>query len=293
MMHSMDWDAFQAFLAVARTGRVSAAARRLNVQHTTIARRLSALEAQLGVPLFYRTNTGYTLTTHGQVALGQAEAMEHAALALAARARESSGAIAGQVRIAMAPEFASHWFVPRVDAFRAQYPHIDVHVLVGTRERDLTRGEAELAVRSPRPRQRNLVTVRLARATLRLYAARRLCTRERWRVTGVEALRGLPLLTFTAPFQMLQDAKWFQPLLGGARIAMQTNSTHALLAAAQAGVGVAVLPRFVARRCADLVEVSDDVANHDLWLIAHPEFRRDPKVRAVADFLKKIGAELN
>ena len=77
-MHNVNWDAVQAFLAVARTGRISAAARRLDVEHTTISRRLAALEAALGVPLFYRTNTGYTLTAHGRNALTQAEAMEWA-----------------------------------------------------------------------------------------------------------------------------------------------------------------------------------------------------------------------
>jgi DNA-binding transcriptional LysR family regulator len=290
MMHSMDWDAFQAFLTVARTGRVSAAARRLGVQHTTVARRLSALEGELGVPLFYRTNTGYTLTAYGKRALAQAEAMEQAALALTARARESSGVLAGHVRIAMAPEFASHWFVPQLGAFRAKYPDIEVHVLVGTRERDLMRGEAELAVQSPRPRPHGLVVVRLARTVTRLYVAKRLCPRERWRVTSVDTLRGLPLLTFTSSFQMLQEARWFQPLLAEARIAMQTNSTHALIAAVRAGVGVAVLPPSVARRYGDVVEVSDDVASQDVWLIAHPEFRRDPKVKAVAEFLKNIAA---
>ena len=86
-MHRVDWDRLQAFLAVARTGRVSAAARRLDVEHTTISRRLAALESELGVPLFYRTTRGYLLTAHGQNALAEAEAMERAALALAARAR--------------------------------------------------------------------------------------------------------------------------------------------------------------------------------------------------------------
>src|SRR5438876_10972297 len=162
-MHNVNWDALQAFLAVARTGRISAAARRLDVEHTTISRRLTTLETTLGVPLFYRTNTGYTLTAHGRNALMQAEAMEHAALALEARAREGSGVIAGRARVAMAPEFASHWLGPQLNVFRVKHPQIDVQILVGTRQRDVARGEAELAVQSPRPPQKDLVAVRIGR----------------------------------------------------------------------------------------------------------------------------------
>lgn len=287
-MHSVNWDALQAFLAVARTGRISAAARRLGVEHTTISRRLSALEAALGVPLFYRTNTGYTLTAHGRNALMQAEAMEHAALALTARVREGSDVIAGRVRIAMAPEFASHWLVPQLKAFRAKHPQLNVDILVGTRQRDLSRGEAELAVQSPRPRQKELVAVRIGRSSLALYASKTIVPNARWRIASPETLRGVPLLTYTSAFQMLQEAKWFQALLSAVGAYMETNSTHALVAAARTGVGVAVLPRFVACWHDDLVNVSDAVAAHDVWLITHPEFRRDPKVRATADFLKRI-----
>jgi DNA-binding transcriptional LysR family regulator len=286
----MDWDAFQAFLAVARTSRISAAARRLGVQHTTIGRRIAALESELGVQLFYRTHTGYVLTAQGRNAVGQAEAMEHAAMAAAARAREGSGALAGRVRIALAPEFASHWLVPKLGEFVAQYPQINLQILVGTRERDLSRGEAELAVQAPRPRHRNLVAVRIARTTTSLYAARGLASAGRWRVTNTASLRDLPLLTFTSAFHMLQEAKWFQPVLAAGNVRIETNSTHALLAAACRGLGVAVLPRFVARDEPDLVDVSDDVATHDVWLITHPECRRDPKIRATAEFLKRIAA---
>ena len=121
-MHNVNWDALQAFLAVARPGASPRPPGGSDVEHTTISRRLPALEAALGVPLFYRTNTGYTLTAHGRNALMQAEAMEHAALALTARVREGSGVIAGRVRIAMAPEFASHWLVPQLKVFRAKHP---------------------------------------------------------------------------------------------------------------------------------------------------------------------------
>src|SRR6267143_1973315 len=184
--------------------------------------------------------------------------------------------------------YASRWLSPQLKAFRAKHSQIDVHILVGTRQRDLSRGEAELAVQSPRPRQKDLVAVRLGRTSLALYASKPILTSARWRITDRETLRGLPLLTYTSAFQMLQEAKWFQAMLSSVGAYMETNSTHALLAAARAGVGVGVLPRFVARWHDDLVEVSDAVATHDVWLVTHPEFRRDPKVRATADFLKRI-----
>jgi DNA-binding transcriptional LysR family regulator len=286
----VDWDRLQAFLAVARTGRISAAGRRLQVEHTTVARRVAALETELGVPLFYRTTTGYLLTTHGRNALSQAESMERCALALAARAREDSKAFAGRVRVAMAPEFASHWLAPQLVLFREQYPEIQLQVLVGTRQRDLARGEAELAIQAPRPRQQDLLAVRLARTSMGLYVSRALARDSRWSISTVDTLRGQPLLMYTSAFRMLQNAKWFQALLAGATVVLETNSTHALAAAASAGAGVAVLPRFVARTYRDLVAVSDDVAAHDVWLITHPESRRDPKVRAAATFLKKIAS---
>ena len=292
-MHNVNWDAMRAFLAVARTGRISAAARRLDVEHTTISRRLAGLERALGVPLFYRTNTGYTLTAHGRNALMQAEAMEQAARALEARAREGSGAIAGRVRLALAPEFASHWLAAELPAFRIKHPQIELQILVGTRERDLTRGEAELSIQSPRPRPQGLVAVRIAHATAALYASKALIGGGRLWIDSVEALRDFSLLVYTPPYQMLQQAKWFQTILSSATIGLETNSTHTLLAAARAGTGIAVLPRFVARQDDELIAVSDNVADHDVWLITHPEFRRDPKVRATADFLKRIAAGPN
>jgi DNA-binding transcriptional LysR family regulator len=292
-MHSVNWDDLQIFLAVSRAGRISTAARRLGVEHTTVSRRLSSLERDLGVPLFYRTTTGYLLTAHGQNVLANAESMERAAVAVAARAHEHSGTLAGRVRVALVPEFASHWLAPQLPSFRALHPQIDLQILVGTRQRDLSRGEAELAVQSPRPRQSGLVSVRIARTTVGLYASRTLIGGTRPWIDDASSLKDLPLLVYTPPFQILQAAKWFQPILAAGRVVLETNSSLALLAAAKAGAGVAVLARFLARDHDDLVAVSDNVAENDVWLITHPEFRRDPGVRATADFLRKIAKNLD
>ena len=288
----MNWDDLRIFLAVTRAGRVSAAARRLGVEHTTVSRRVAALEDHLGARLFYRTTSGYLLTPQGQHALADAEAMERAAIGVAARAREKSAEVAGRVRVALPPEFASHWLAPELEAFRAQHPRVVLQVQVGTRQLDLSRGEAELAVRSPRPRQQGLVAARIARTSAALYASKTFVGRRRLRITDRDSAKDVPLFVFTPALHMLQEAPWFQPLLDSSSIALETNSTHALLAAALAGAGASVLPSFVAGRHDDLVAVSDSVADHDVWLTTHPEFRRDPRVRVTADFLKSIAGGL-
>jgi DNA-binding transcriptional LysR family regulator len=155
----------------------------------------------------------------------------------------------------------------------------------------LARGEAEIAIQTPRPRQPALVAVRIARTSSALYVSRTLPGAPR-RVATTEDLGGRPLLVYSPPFHLLQEAKWFQPLLASGPIALETNSTHALLAAARAGAGIAVLPRFVARPYKDLALVSESVADQEVWLTTHPEFRRDPKVRVTADFLKRAATSL-
>ena len=283
----MDWDSVRIFLAIARAGRISGAARDLGVEHTTVGRRLAVLEEQLGVALFYRTAAGYRLTAHGERMLASAETMDRTATEIRARAREGAGELRGRVRVALLEELAAHWLAPLLPGFRRRFPAIELQVLAGIQALDLARGEAELAVRTPRPRQAGLAAVRVGTCVSGLYAAPALIGRRRLRVRDSASLRGLPLLVFTAPYHALQEAAWFQPVLAGASVVMTSNNSETLLAAARAGVGVAVVPRLVARGHDDLVAVSDDTCAHDFWLVTHPEFRRDPSVRAVAEFLRQ------
>ena len=284
----VDWDHLRIFLAVARAGRVAPAARRLQIEHTTVSRRLASLEAQLGAPLFHRTASGYLLTAEGKSILVTAEAMERAAVAIGARVGESTGRPAGRVRLGLPPEFASDWLAPHLPEFRDRYPEIQLQILVGTRTLDLSRGEVELALRTPRPQQVGLVAARIARGAMRLYASKSFVGRKRLQIVDAESARGLPLLVYTPRLQLLQHAAWFQPVKDAGNVVLETNSTHTLLAAARASVGVAVLPQFVGLNYDDLVAVSESVADLDIYLVTHPEFRRDPKVRVTADFLKEV-----
>jgi len=286
----MEWDALRIFLAVARTGRLSVAARQLGVEHTTVARRLAALEEQLAAPLFHRTAAGYLLTRVGEDILSSAEGMERAAAGVQARARATSGRMSGRVRVALVPEFASHWLAPHLPDFQARHPEIELQVLVGTRQRDLSRGEAELAVQGARPRQAGLVAVRLARATTGLFASKTFLGGRALRIEEPRHARGVPFLIYTPQFHALQGAAWFQPVLAAGRVVLASNSTHTLLEAARASLGIAVLPVFVARTDNELVRVSAVVSEQDVWLVTHPEFRRDPRIRAAAEFLKRAAS---
>ena len=286
-MQAMDWDGFRVFLAVARAGQVSAAAKRLGVDQTTVSRRLAAFEQDLGAPLFYRTIGPYRLTQHGETVLSNAEAMEQAALTAHARTQETAGNLAGRVRLAMLDEFASHWLAARLPEFRTQYPAIEVELVVGIPPLDLSRGEADLAIRTPRPKQAGLAAVRLGAGTTALYASKALIGKRRLFIHDMASARGLSFLVYPPQYHPLQGWPWFQPVLAQAKIALVTNSTHALLGAARASLGIAVLPTFMGRAYDDLVRVSDVLFVGEHWLVLHPEFRRDPKVRALAEFLKR------
>ena len=133
--------------------------------------------------------------------------------------------------------------------------------------------------------------MRLAPTAMALYASRERIGRSRLEVDA--RTRGLELLVYAPTFQRLQSAAWFQPVLASSRIVMSTNSTHSLLAAARAGAGIAVVSHFMANAYDDLVAVSEDVSPRDeMWLVTHPDFRRDPRVRAVATFLREAATSL-
>lgn len=215
--------------------------------------------------------------------------MEARASLVWSEAREGQ-ALEGKVRVAIVESWATHWLVPHLRELHRRHPAIQVEILTGQQQSDLSRGEAEIAVRTPRPIRQELSAYRLARATVGLYAVRTLA--RRWNVDADP--KNMPLLMYTPAVDFLQSAAWFRRLVERSEVRLTTNSTHALLAGACEGVGIAVLPRFIARRAPQLVSVSTrSTSEHELWLVSHPEFKRDPRVHAVTKFMKEIGRDLS
>jgi DNA-binding transcriptional LysR family regulator len=164
----MDWGDLRYFLAVVRAGRLAAAGRALGVEHTTVARRIAALEAALGAPLFHRTAAGWRLTRAGEQIVPRAEAIEAEARAAEAATREATERASGRVRIACVESWAWAWVAPRLPSLYAKHPELQVELVTGQAPMNLTRGEADVAFRVPRPTQPDLSCVSLGEGTIAL-----------------------------------------------------------------------------------------------------------------------------
>jgi DNA-binding transcriptional LysR family regulator len=224
------------------------------------------------------------LTPEAAQLVASAEVAEQAAEALLKAARGEH--LVGKVRLATIDVIASDWVTPKLPEFWRKHPGVQVEILTGVQQLDLSRGEADLAIRQPRPRQGALSATRLGVGTFGLFGTRAM-KRSFW--PDADTPRpGLPLFVYPESLRFLMSARWFQALLPAATIRLSTNNTHALRAAALSGDGAAVLPRWVGAREGALVDLGGgrDVSRNEMWLVSHPEFRRDPRVRALADFLR-------
>jgi DNA-binding transcriptional LysR family regulator len=275
----LDWDDIRYFVELARQGKLSATARVLDVEHSTVARRIGVLEARLGVRLFDRLPKHWALTVEGEELLAQARRVEDEALF--ARAGAGAATLRGVVRLSAPPTFASSFLVPHLGALRARWPALTLEIIGEIRQADLYRREADLALRMARPEQPGLAARPLAQMGYGLYATRGWFERphDEWEFIGYgEAMKDTP-----------QQA-WLAKFAAGRPYAFWTNDAAAMLAACRAGLGVAVLPHFLGRGDPLLALHPDHthVLSRPLWLAVHPDVRRSPRVTLMADLLADL-----
>jgi DNA-binding transcriptional LysR family regulator len=276
------WDDVRFFLAVARTGSLSGAARALDVGHVTVGRRISLLERRLGVSLLNRTPDGFAATAAGEAILRQCIAMENAALDLERIAAGRDSLAAGSIRLTATEALAHRVIAPAIAELRKSHPDLQVDLAVGVRSLDIARREADLAVRVGRPSGPGLVSRKLGEVGYSLYASRSYFAKHRIPQRG-KGLAECDLITFTgapaatSPFFMNES-------LEGARIALRCNNPLIQLQAAANGIGIAELACFLADDCADLVRIWPDEppALRSVWLVMHEDLRRSARIRVAS-----------
>ncbi len=269
------WDDVRLFLAAMRDRSLTGAARTLDVNQSTASRRLTALEAALGVRLFDRLRDGLEPTPVAADVLPLAEAAEAAMLSFGQAVAGRDAALVGAVRLAVPDAMDSLLVVPELPRFYANYPRIALEVVGSPALANLARREADIALRFVRPTAGDVVVRRLARMDTSAWA--REGAPAGW-ITGDDG-EGSP-----------DEVAWAAQHIGADHVVLRVNRMEARLAAVSAGLGRALIPDAAASRVGGLVRVDGlpPAPGCDLWLVAHRRLYQVPRVRAVWDFLAEM-----
>jgi molybdate transport repressor ModE-like protein len=268
-------------LAIAREGSLAGAARRLRVNHSTVFRRLGAIEARLGTRLFERQGGSYVTTAAGEDLLRTAERVEAEVEALERRLSGQDLRLTGSLRMTAPDDLAEVLVMPLIADFRRKYPEITLELVLDNRMLNLTRREADIALRPTRQPPETLAGRRVATLASAVYAsADRKPPKdlagpdERW--IAWEEGAGPP-----------NAARWLAAHVDRHAVAYRSNSMLNQASAARNGLGLAILPCFLGDSDARLQRVTaplDDLTT-ELWLLTHPDLQRTARIRALLDLL--------
>lgn len=282
-MHSkIAWDDLLYVLAVGRSGSLSAAARMLRVNHSTVFRRIGNIEEQLRVRLFDRHRDGYSPTTAGEAIIALAEEMDASVVALERRLAGEDLRPNGIVRLA-----ASETLVPMLlellPDFRKEYPEIRLELVTGTQMLNLTRRDADIALRATTTPEEHLFGRKLSRIAFAVYGSKEYLARA----GGKDLSRNHAWIGIDDSLAHLGAYKWLRTNAPTHRVALVASSLGTVLAAAARGIGLALLPCYMARDVPNLVRCGAVVeeAGTDLWLLVHEDLRRVTRVRVLMDYL--------
>jgi DNA-binding transcriptional LysR family regulator len=286
---SASWDDLKLFLACARHRSFRNASEVLDLNSTTLMRRLDRLEEQIGCKLFLRDQSGLTLSEEGLSMIADVTEMERHAFNVFRRAYQSSHDPAGTVRIAVTEGPGNFWILPRLIDFQRTYRRITVDLRCAMEQADVARLECDIAIQLEPPTNPDLIVAKLGRLHIYPFVSE-----------GYKKLYGLPasiaelrnhrIVKQNAP--QVDDAAYAR-ILGlpslESVVGIRTNSSVGVLYAVERGAGVGFLPTSSIALGAPLVAVDMGVSHHaDLWLTYHREFRNSDRHKIVIDWLKKI-----
>lgn len=282
------WDDLRVFIAVARAGSTLGAARLLATSQPTVGRRIAALESAAGIALFERRRTGYVLTKAGREILPLAEEVERHMGAIGDALASRSRRVAGAIRVTAAEPVANLLLAPAVAAFQRTNPDVEIQLLISDEFLDLSRGEADVALRATINGldDSDLVGRRLAEAPWGVYCSNAYAEKNGLPRT-VEEANGHAILGSEGSAGGFPVMFWLEEAAPGAKVVWRSNSLASLQSAARAGLGLVALPALLGRNDPELVKCfdADGASRPDIWILAHPRARRQPHIRSFIDAL--------
>jgi DNA-binding transcriptional LysR family regulator len=280
----MNWDDLRYLLTVERSGSLSAAARALGVVTSTVGRRMTALEKRLNTRLLARVPEGVRLTPEGRALVRTAAAIESQLHSAERGLKHEEGQLEGPIRLTTGDGFVA-FLNPWLARFRERHPGVRVELSSDTRLLDLARQEADLAVRTVRPKGDSLVARRVGQLAWRLYASSRYLERAA-PLRSPADLAGQALVGFDVALSRMPQLRGLEEW-GAGRFVFRSNAALAVAGAAAAHQGVAALPCALASLYPELRPVLPEMELplEEVWLVASREARKVPRVRALMGFL--------
>lgn len=285
----MEWDDLKSFLAVARLGSLRDASRVLKTSPATVGRRIASLEDRLRARLFDRTQRGHVLTESGAAVRLKAEEVEEAVLGVERTALGRDLRPSGKVRVTTTNDIATLVIGPHLGEFRRSFPDIALEIVANAEITNLSTREADVALRTVRPTQGNLVVRHVGWWNLGLYAARAYAHSHKLK-PGLTDFSNTDIITWNEETMHLRGGPWFAQHARRASIALTANTRRIHCAACKAGAGIAILPCLMADSDPELICLlpPEQVISAELWLVVHRDLIRTARVRAVMEFVADV-----
>ncbi|MDN5842572.1 MAG: LysR family transcriptional regulator [Alcaligenaceae bacterium] len=288
-----DWDGIRYFLEVARTQRASAAALRLGVQHSTVTRRIRALEQELDVVLFEKSRVnGFTLTDDGTRFFAYAEQIESTLLAAQENISGQSHTLSGHLRVGCTEGFGNYVLTPLMIDFQRRYPAITLDIMPVPRFISLSKREADIAIALERPQHGPYLCTKLADYTLKLYGSRDYLAshpaiRRRQDLARHTFIGYVDELLFTDRLRYPDD------IIASSPVIFRSTSVIAQYHAALCGQSLTILPCFMAAQDTRLQAVLDEEMRitRSFWMYCHEDLRQTRRIMALWDYLKQAVAQ--
>ena len=279
----VDWDHLRYFLILARAKTLTNAARIMGVEHSTVARRIQALEQSLGMQLFKREATGYELTIEGLALIPRVEQMEQSFLQI-----EKPNPLQGRVRIGAPEGFGTAFLARLLAEFSQHYPLLTIDLIPVPKTIRLSHREADIVISIERPKSGPFIITRLTNYSLKLYGSQQYLQHN-------SPIRRVEDLSEHRFVDYIDDLVYSSALYRLERLPLQltacfrSNSILAQQIAVSAGAGLAILPRFIAVDQPELQEVLSEDVNftHTFWMLTLVDLQHEPKIKLVWDFLRK------
>lgn len=281
----LDWDDLRYFLAIARHRTLSGAARALGVQQSTMGRRLEALEERAGAKLLQKTPSGFVLTEAGEAILGNVERIESETLAVERVITGKDVRLEGAVRLTAVENFTVKLLTPILAKFHEKYPGIILELVPDTRLLSLTKREADVALRFVRFTQHDIAVRKVADVAFGVYASRDYL--ERYGLPDLaQGAAGHRILLAQEDLMSAAHMAWFSGLTGRASVVLRSNSSSTHVVAAEAGMGIGCLPRYLGDSARLIrIETSPPAPLNELWMGVHNDIRHTPRIREVTNFI--------